>query len=277
MLVVKIIITIVCAGLTLPFFPYGFFGMRDDEKAEECIEKEVVRSQRITVLGLLGILVVVSIVISVDVLFYSFEGRDAWFIYLLPFCWPIAFQSFYACNLLKRELLPIVLPALAVLLGISIFTPIRDALLPYETENVQSSKNVFIVNTIKERFEASSISYAGSNNEHLVYVLDGGPNGRGVLFVNADSDYLSKGVDSGASIMEETLFFSFYPCKYTNSINGIVREKYKKEEIVQLGIYLENQTPYCKFGILKRPGIFQKPQLDYIVSLNMMTGEIEET
>ena len=68
----------------------------------------------------------------------------------------------------------------------------------------------------------------------------------------------------------------FLPCEYENQVSGIIREHYPKEEIVQFGIEIRESVPYAKFGILKRPHIFSKPEIDFYVLLNMESGQITE-
>lgn len=257
----KIGIIVMAAVLALPI-EYIFFPKLDRQ------EKEYNRLSIINfgTIALVIMLIVVSIAISYCSLFWN--KREIWYLYLIPMACPIFFQFIFACTNLQKKLLPLVLPILAIAFVGCIMLPIRDCLLVYEPE-VSSSyievneQPILSEEQIKARLNASYISESSYNNDEgkYIYEIYGGESGYGLALVDAQK-------------------MEFLPCKYENQISGIVREHYPKEEIVGIGICFQRKNgekiPYAKFGILKRPHIFSKPEIDFYVLLNMKSGEITE-
>lgn len=206
------------------------------------------------------IVALLSIAVSYCSLFLN--EREIWYLYLISMLIPFLLQFVYACTNLQKRLLPVVLPILAIaVIGCSIL-PIRDYALGYELE-VSSSyikvyeRPILSKERIKARLNATSISKASydSNEGQYIYEINQGKSGYGLALVDAQK-------------------MEFLPCKYENQISGIIREHYPKEEIVQFGIEIIESVPYAKFGILKRPRMFSKPEMDFYVLLNMQSGEI---
>lgn len=201
---------------------------------------------------------------AIGILYLFPNDREIWYPYLVPMVCPILFQFLFACSNLQKRLLPVVLPILAIAFISCIILPIRDCALGYELE-VSSSyikvceQPILSEEQIKARLNAVSISEPSydSNKGQYIYEINQGKSGYGLALVDAQK-------------------MEFLPCKYENQISGIIREHYPKEEIVQFGIEIRESVPYAKFGILKRPRMFSKPDIDFYVSLNMESGEIME-
>ena len=207
----------------------------------------------------------ISIWISVVSLFIA--EREIWYYYLIPMAWTIFLQIDFACVNLQRRLLPFVLPILVIAFIGCIILPIRDLALPYEPEILttdrQVSEELVLSETeIKARLNAVSISVPSYNSGAYIYEINKEEeSGYGLALVTSE-------------------YMEFLSCEYKNQTSGIVREHYPKEEIVQIGIQLQTENektiPYAKFGVLKRPHIFSKPEIDFYVLLNMQSGEITE-
>ncbi len=201
--------------------------------------------------------------ITINVKYLFLNDRGIWYSYLLPMAWPIFWQFIVACTNLQKRLLPVVLPILAIAFIGCIILPIRDEMLKYEPELsnsemvVETEEPLLSKTEIKVRLNASSISEAGYYGGKYIYEINKGTSGYGLALV-------------------DTQKMEFLPCEYENQVSGIIREHYPKEEIVQFGIEIRDSVPYAKFGILKRPHIFSKPEIDFYVLLNMGSGQITE-
>lgn len=286
MLLIKITLTVFYAVLSLPFFPYMFFGMREEPPSSSSSNSKIENIfHRLCNLLFLSFIIGCSIAISYKS-FNGFDGRQIWYKYLLPIAYPIFFQFLWSIEGLKRNLVPIVLPILALLFLIIIFIPTKNIILSYESptsRNEPETPKYLNKETIKARFEADTLTYQEYKNGQHIYTIDGVTTGLGVLIVETSSitsDTSNKGsipevIKDGYTI-KETVSFAFYPCEYPYSILGSIRDNYKTEEIVSLGIVLDNHTPYGKFGILKRTKIFEKPQINSYLLLNMVSGEITQ-
>lgn len=274
MLLIKILLTIAYAILSLPVF-HLFFPqiMRIDLQ----IKDDDNRASNMLVLVEIGLIIGFSILISIFAWNYDHQ-RQVWYAYILPACYPIFWQFIYACYLIKKHLLPIVLPVLVLLCIGSVLLPIRDQFIaPYDVGTLESNFTVITQENmaeeeeeelkkqpllkkedIKARFGATTISEAQYSNGQYIYTLEDDTGNFGVA------------IDNSISV-------KFYPCKHKNEIEGAVREKYKTEEIVELGIAFNNETPYAKYGILKRTTLFGKPVIDLYLLLNMVEEDVEIT
>lgn len=264
MIVLKVAIIIVVAVLTLPI-EYVLFPKLVRQKEKDSVEEkteEMEQLEWIVVILMLIMLSGVSIGLSVFSLFIA--EREIW----LPMAWTISWQICSACANLQKRLLPFVLPILAIALIGCIMLPIRDAIIVYELEVSTTYRQVWeepVLSEaqIKARLNASSISEPTYDRDKAKYIYE----------INKSKSGYGLAVVKGQNM-------EFIPCKYQNQTSGIVRENYPKEEIVKLGIQLQTENEktisYAKFGILKRPHIFSKPEIDFYVLLNMQSGEITE-
>lgn len=259
----KIAIIIVATVLPLPI-EYSLFPKLERKKEKDTVgEKTETMKTLEWMSAIAGLMVLsgVSIIISVCSLF-GFE-RETWYWYLIPMAYPIFCKFVFACTYLQKRLLPFALPILAIAFIGCIILPIRDGVLKYEPELLNSemiveTKETLLSKTeIKARLNASSISEAGYYGGKYIYEINKGTSGYGLALV-------------------DTQKMEFLPCEYENQVSGIIREHYPKEEIVQFGIEIRDSVPYAKFGILKRPHIFSKPEIDFYVLLNMGSGQITE-
>lgn len=253
----KIAIIIIAVVIALPT-EYILFPKLDRQERE---------NNRLAIIdfGTIVIAIIVALLsIAVSYCSLFLNEREIWYLYLISMLIPFLLQFVYACTNLQKRLLPVVLPILAIaVIGCSIL-PIRDYALGYELE-VSSSyikvceRPIWSKEQIKARLNATSISKASydSNEGQYIYEINQGKSGYGLALVDAQK-------------------MEFLPCKYENQISGIIREHYPKEEIVQFGIEIIESVPYAKFGILKRPRMFSKPEMDFYVLLNMQSGEIME-
>lgn len=265
LIVLKVAIMIVAAVLTLPI-EYVLFPKLDRQERKDSVEEkteEIKKLERLQGTLILIMLIGISIVLSVSSLFMT--EREIWYWYLIPMAWTIFWQFVFACTSLQKRLLPFVLPILAIALIGCIMLPIRDAIIVYEPEVSTTYRQVWeepVLSEaqIKARLNASSISEPTYDRDKAKYIYEiKWKSGYGLAVVKGQN-------------------MEFIPCKYQNQTSGIVRENYPKEEIVKLGIQLQTENkktiPYAKFGILKRPHIFSKPEIDFYVLLNMQSGKI---
>ena len=243
MIALKIAIINIVAVLALPI-EYILFPELCREKLKHseksCIDnkKEMVITLIFNVISIM----VISITISCYILFYE---REVWYMYLELMAFSIFCQFVWTCAFLKKKLLPVILPILIIAFIGCIILPVRDSLLVYEPEVSDSCIKNY-----------SELSY-DSDEDRYIYEMNRGKSGHGVALVDAQN-------------------IEFLPCKYGNQISGIIKKHYPKEQIVQLGIEIRESVPYAKFGILKRPHIFSKPEIDYYVLLDMQEGKIYE-
>jgi len=92
-------------------------------------------------------------------------------------------------------------------------------------------------------------------DNQCIYTLCGGETGWAVAVLN----------ESGVTI---------YPIEYNGTrISFHLRSKYPYEEIVSMGIEVEDEVPFGKFALVSRPKFFGQPELKAHVMLNMVTGE----
>lgn len=264
LIVLKVVIMIIAAVFTLPI-EYVVFPKLVRHKEEECLE-EMKLLDRLGMVLMLLFLIGISISISVFSLFVL--KREIWYYYLVPMAWTIFWKIIFVYDDLQKRLLPLVLPILVIALIGCIILPIRDLALPYEPEMSTTDRQVWAEPVlseaqIKARLNASSISEPSYDCDEAKYIYE----------INKWKSGYGLAVVRGQHL-------KFIPCDYRNETSGIVREHYPKEEIVQIGIQLQTENektiPYAKFGILKRPHIFSKPEIDFYVLLNMQSGEITE-
>ncbi len=288
MLLVKFAIAVLCAVLSTPLFPYNTTSIRKKKCEPLC---KYPNSENFSVLKILIIYIVslllfsFSLVFSYEV-FTNYDDRQIWYLYLLPAAFPVICQFVFACVWAKRVYLSKLLPILAIAFLFIIFMPTRNFILSYQP--VANSKIILPYfdndnQNFKIATSAETIKFMEIRNRHLICTVDGENSGLGVFIIGLSSDPYNSSEEGNVSYnvkdeytVETAVSFSFYPCKYEYSVKGPIREHYKSEEIVPLEITIENQTPYGKFGILRRDGIFAKPQIDYYLRFNMMTGEISE-
>lgn len=253
-IVLKIVSIIIAVILTIPV-EYSLFPKLDRQSGENAIKGDLFPW------SILLCVVVFIIEIAIGVCYLFVNDRGIWYLYLVPMVCPIFFQFLFACSNLQKRLLPVVLPILAIAFIGCIILPIRDEMLKYELELsnsemvVETEEPLLSKTEIKVRLNASSISEAGYYGGKYIYEINKGTSGYGLALV-------------------DTQKMEFLPCEYENQVSGIIREHYPKEEIVQFGIEVRDSVPYAKFGILKRPSMFSKPEMDFYVVLNMQSGEI---
>lgn len=293
MMLIKIAVYIVCAALSLPIFPYVFFSNRLLTAEESAKQKEYPDSSGWGfIIFMFFAIILASVVITYKAYEFYEQGKQIWYVYSIPFAMPIGLQFFYAMAILKKKLLPVVLPVLAIAFILSLSIIIRDEMLPYQeltylpvSAESDEATNRIDNSIIQERYKTTMVNYQGHKDETDFYLIDGKDIGFGVLTVDriyskydssegpaADGLWID-GLD-GYSIIE-AVSFQFYPCNYENTIVGPVRDQFKSEEIVSLGLIIDGETPYGKFGIIKRDGFFSRPQVECYVFLNMVTGEVK--
>lgn len=259
-IVLKIVSIIIAVVLTIPV-EYSLFPKLDRQSGKNAIKEDLFPG------SILLCVVVFLIEIAIGVCYLFVNDREIWYLYLLPMVCPIFFQFLFACSNLQKRLLPVVLPILAIAFIGCIMLPIRDSMIVYEPEisttyrKVWEEEPVLSEAQIKARLNASSISEPSYDSDKYIYEINRWEPGYGLAVVKGQN-------------------MEFIPCKYQNQTSGIVREHYPKEEIVGIGIQLQTENektiPYAKFGILKRPHIFSKPEIDFYVLLNMESGQITE-
>lgn len=258
----KIAITIIAAVLVLPIEYFIFPKLERQEVKEETETMEMLKI--ISIILILIMLSGISIMISVYVLFVS--EREIWYRYLIPMAYPIFWKFAFACTDLQKRLLPFVLPILAIAFIGCIMLPIRDNIIVYEPEVLTTYRQVWeepVLSEaqIKARLNALSISELSYDCDEAKYIYE----------INKWKSGYGLAVVKGQNM-------EFIPCKYQNQTSGRVREHYPKEEIVEIGIQLQTENeetiPYAKFGILKRPHMFSKPEIHFYVLLNMQSGEV---
>lgn len=279
-MLIEIILIIVYAALSLPFFPYAFFGMRDNkEKSNDTLSVSSVVIFIIALIFCAGM----SVVFSLSC--FNLTDRQIWYFYVFPASYPITAQFLWAVALLKRKLLPIVIPLLILASLFSIFFPIRDAILPYQLTVKDRNMTVAVSFETKKQImsdmDIKLMSYQGYRNGQHFYTINRENGSFGVLTVEISSEEADSNTANLDSIPEYKkskfiLSYAFYPCKYDYSISKNVRDSYKSEEIISLGIVLDSPTPYGKFGVLKRDGIFERPHIEYYLLFNMKNGEITQ-
>jgi len=265
-MLIKIALTVIYAALSLPIFPYFLFYEKlvRESPEDKNNSSSSGNSSGAESIFFMVILCIFSVFISTT-FFTSFSEMGIQYSYLFPIIVPVAFQFIWACIFLKKKFLPIILPLLFVVLLISIFIPIRNAVLPYTTPMIEdptviteTEKPLLERQEIIVRFGATSISDTNYSNGQYIYTLEGGSKGYGLVFANTNS-------------------VNFYSCVHKNSISGIVRDSYKTLEIVSLGIVIDNEIPYAKFGVIKRASIFAKPEIDFYLLLNLVKEDVELT
>lgn len=277
-MLIEIILIIVYAALSLPIFPYAFLGTRDDkEKSNNTLSVSSV----VYNIGCWVVSATTSVAISLCC--FILMDRQIWYFYVLPAFWSLFCQFAYALVLLKRKLLPIVIPVLILAFLFSIFFPIRDAILPYQLTVKDRNMTVAVSFETKKQImsdmDIKFMSYQGYRNGQHFYTINRENGSFGLLTVEISSEEADSNTANLDSIPEYKkskfiLSYAFYPCKYDYSISKNVRDSYKSEEIISLGIVLDSPTPYGKFGVLKRDGIFERPHIDYYLLFNMESGEI---
>lgn len=288
MLLIKITIAVLCAVLSTPFFPYTIINIRKRKNNPSC---KYPSSENFFVLKKLLFCIVSLLLLSFSFafsygVFTKYDDRQIWYLYLLPAAFPAICQFVFACIWAKREYLSKLLPILTIAFLFIIFMPYRNLILSYQP--VANTKIIIPYfdndnQNFKIATSAETIKFMEIRNRHLICTVDGKNSGLGVFIIGLSSDPYNSSEEDNISYdvkdeytVESAVSFSFYPCKYEYSVKGPIREHYKSEEIIPLEITIENQTPYGKFAILRRDGIFAKPQIDYYLSFNMVTGEISE-
>lgn len=208
----------------------------------------------------------ISTSITVSVLTFSYE-REIWYAYLIPIAYAIIWQIIYLFGYSEWELMPIGLPFLGIILIICIIMPIRDLCLRYEPndvpiedviiESIPVEMEVFLTEKeVQEILKAESISEPIYSDNKVIYEINENKAGYGVAVVDRASMH-------------------FYSCNYEDAFSGTVRNQYREKEIVKLGIVIEDDRPYTKYGILKRASILSRPQIDFYV-LSDMKGNLKE-
>ena len=295
MMLIRIAVAIICAALTLPL-PYVFFGKRLLKTRPFFTEEEIATlKMRWNVINEPFPMILVFIMMLGLMIYIHGEyqdGRQTLYTYCgLPLAAVVCMQFIWAFLFLKK-FRHIVIPVLAIAFFLCLSPSIRDAALPYQeltylpisAENDEATNRIDD-SIIQERYKTTMVNYQGHKDETDFYLIDGKDIGFGVLTVDriyskydssegpaADGLWID-GLD-GYSIIE-AVSFQFYPCNYKNTIKGPVRDQFKSEEIVSLGLIIDGETPYGKFGILKRDGFFSRPQVECYVFLNMVTGEVK--
>lgn len=285
-MLIKITIAVLCAALSTPLFPYRIMNTRK-KKSETSLKypsSEKFSALEMFLLYAIALLLFASSLGFSYGVFTHYDDRQIWYLYLLPAAFPVIWQFIFACIWAKRKIL--VLPILAVVFLFITFMPARNLILPYQS----TVTNTFIIpyfdndgKKFKVRVTSETVKYMEFRNGQIICTIDGENSGLGVFIIGMSSGpYVPSNQDNISYIVKDeyttegTVSFSFYPCEYEYSVKGPIRENYKSEEIVPLEIVINNQTPYGKFAILKRDGIFAKPQIDYYLLFNMVTGEISE-
>lgn len=274
-MLIEILLIILYAVLSLPvvpiFCPSSFF--RKEENDDDNNETHV---SWLYVIFYSLLILVFSVLIS-GLIFSQFNyGRRIWYVYLFPAFYPIFWNFCYFAIMLKKKIQIIVFPILAISLVGVVLLPIRDLALPYkdgtlkeevaiinaenmeEEEELPKTKPFLSVEEIKLRFGATEITNLYYSNGKNIYVLQDEVKNFGVAIVD---DVTAK----------------FIPCKHKNEISGVVRKRYKTQEIVKMGIVLNDDIPYAKYGIIKRPTMFSQPIVDYYLLLNMVEEDVEIT
>ncbi len=250
----KIAIVVIAIVLIFPI-EYVLFPKIDRHTGENSIKG--VSGTIITCL-VVGVVMLSAIIIFGIVEYCSPNNREIWYLYLLPMAIPIFFRFIFAFVSLQKKLLPVVLPILTIAFIGCIIFPIRDGALGYEPEVSKETKEALQEKTeIKAWLNTVSFSEPCYYDGKYIYEINKGKSDYGLLLV-------------------DDLTMDFIPCKYENQISRIIREHYPKEEIVQLGIEIRDELPYAKFGILKRPHMFSKPEVDFYVLLDMKEGKMKK-
>lgn len=245
MIALKIVTIYLAVVLALPM-EYFLFPKLCREEPDDS-EKNYIDDEKETAINLIfGIIVIMILSIAISCcIFFSENYREVWYMHLAPMAFSIFLQFVWACIFLQKKLMPVILPILIIAFIGCIILPSRDWLLVYEPE----VSDYYIK-------KHSELSY-DSDEDRYIYERNRGNSEHGVALVDAKN-------------------IEFLPCKYGNQISGIIKKHYPKEEIVRLGIEIRESVPYAKFGILKRPHIFSKPEIDYYVLLDMQKGKIYE-
>lgn len=261
MLIIKIVVTVLAAALSFPVFPYFIFKNIIRKEKYNAISTE--NAENLWFWLFFGWFVLFSIGWSIANLY---DCREVWDTYLVPMIFPIILQFIYALIFMKRNLLKIALPILTIAFLLCIAMPIRNSILSYEPKMETKSEEILIdipkpilsEKQIEVILDAESVALLTYNDDKYIYEIKKNDEGFGFAIV-------------------DTKHLQYISCKFENDIKTLRQLGYKSEEIAGCGIEIdfnvEHPIPYAKFGILKRPGIFSRPEIDFYVLLNMKTGK----
>lgn len=264
-MLIKILVTVVYAFLASPLVlflvPESFF-----RELNENDDKQEMSGQQI-----MAIVVILLSVISSCVIFSEYNGRTVWYSYLLPACVPIAFDIYYVVISLKKKVCLIAIPILVLAFFGVIAFPLRDVIIPYEEATLRKNittiteadieeheiiEEIFLSEKeILQKFGGTTIFGTYYNNGKTIYLLEDNAGNIGAAVCGADA-------------------IKFIPCQHKNE-TSVLRKQYKTEEIVELGIFIDKDIVYARFGILKRPSFLGKPVLSSYLILNMVEEEIQ--
>lgn len=125
----------------------------------------------------------------------------------------------------------------------------------------EEKDKIFPKETIASLFKATNVSGPIYLNGKFIYTIDNSPNGYGVVIIEEDDGETAK----------------FIACNYKTGMSLEFREKYPFERVKFLDKAIsEDNIPFAKYAILKKPNIFKAPILERYVLQNMVTGEISE-
>ena len=99
-LIIKIIVTIVAAALSLPIFPYLVFGNVSRDYEEDNVDYNTISG--LVLYLVLGMIALLSILCS-TLIFEIAKGQNTWYVYLLTMAEPILMQALYALFMMKKE------------------------------------------------------------------------------------------------------------------------------------------------------------------------------
>lgn len=218
-----------------------------------------------------------AIVFLIPLLIYIFGKQEYIYIVLISIIFVSVFQMLIICctNIPTKKLAIGVLTAVtAICIIMTIMnsiiydqkiidiTKIIEIPVSVSIESImqnkakQAAKNEILTATeVKEIFLARKASGPYSTNNKIVYILEGGIRGYGVVVIEAQNAKTAK----------------FIPCIFKNEISLKLREEYLTIPIKKLGVVVtDDNKVFATFGIIKKIGFFGPLVVDKYILQNMI-------